>query len=257
MGVSAGGLRELALIQAGKSSRRTFDRAASARSSTGPGTRMLRPAVLDRCSRRSRRPISEDARRRRDHRSRLSCLFGTDASGVDLPCGLDAAPNTQDIQGTRGGGCDGSQSQHGHHPHLVSSYCGSQFSEVRPGAHLIRAQDHALRHQDSRGRVLRRVRRVRCLQLGSERPSGGPTPVNKIEYPEGAKTIGWSFDDQSRPVWCRYAVAGGSVTENGQAQGFTAEAICYIDGDGVLMAWGLVRPNRESVAQDPTPETAV
>lgn len=88
-------------------------------------------------------------------------------------------------------------------------------------------------------------------------PPGGPTPVNKIEYPEGAKTIGWSFDEQSRPVWCRYAVAVGSATENGQAQAFTAEAICDIDADGVLMAWGFVRPNRESVAQDPTPETDV
>jgi hypothetical protein len=84
-------------------------------------------------------------------------------------------------------------------------------------------------------------------------PPGGPTPVNQIEYPEGAKEIGWSFDEQSRPVWCRYAVAVGSATENGQAQAFTAEAICDIDGDGVLMAWGFVRPDRESGEVVPGP----
>ena len=84
-------------------------------------------------------------------------------------------------------------------------------------------------------------------------PPGGPTPVNQIEYPEGAKAIGWSFDEQSRPVWCRYAVAVGSVTENGQAQAFTAEAICDIDGDGVLMAWGFVRPDRDSGEVIPGP----
>ncbi len=84
-------------------------------------------------------------------------------------------------------------------------------------------------------------------------PPGGPTPVNQIEYPEGAKAIGWYFDEQSRPVWCRYAVAVGSATENGQAQAFTAEAICDIDGDGVLMAWGFVRPDRESGEVVPGP----
>ncbi len=84
-------------------------------------------------------------------------------------------------------------------------------------------------------------------------PPGGPTPANQIEYPEGAKAIGWSFDEQSRPVWCRYAVAVGSATENGQAQAFTAEAICDIDGDGVLMAWGYARPDRESGEVIPGP----
>ncbi len=84
-------------------------------------------------------------------------------------------------------------------------------------------------------------------------PPGGPTPANQIEYPEGAKAIGWSFDEQGRPVWCRYAVAVGSATENGQAQAFTAEAICDIDADGVLMAWGFVRPDRESGEAIPGP----
>ena len=31
-----------------------------------------------------------------------------------------------------------------------------------------------------------------------------------------------------------------------RAQAFTAEAICDIDGDGASMAWGYVRPDRES-----------
>ena len=84
-------------------------------------------------------------------------------------------------------------------------------------------------------------------------PPGDPTPANQIEYPEGAKAIGWSIDSQNRPVWCRYAVAVGSATENGQAQAFTAEAICDIDGDGVLMAWGFVRPDRESGEAIPGP----
>jgi hypothetical protein len=84
-------------------------------------------------------------------------------------------------------------------------------------------------------------------------PPGGPTPANQIEYPEGAKVLAWSFDEQGRPIWCRYAVAVGSATENGQAQAFTAEAICDIDGDGVFMAWGYVRPDRESGEAIPGP----
>ncbi len=85
-------------------------------------------------------------------------------------------------------------------------------------------------------------------------PSGPPgrTLVNQIEYPEGARAIGWSFE-QVRPVWCRYSVAVGSATENGQAQAFTAEAICDMDGDGVLMAWGYVRPDRGSGEAIPGP----
>ncbi len=83
-------------------------------------------------------------------------------------------------------------------------------------------------------------------------PPGGATPVNQIEYPEGAKTIGWSFE-QVPLVWCRYSVAVGSPTESGQAQAFTAEAICDIDGDGVLMAWGYVRPDRGSGEAIPGP----
>jgi hypothetical protein len=85
-------------------------------------------------------------------------------------------------------------------------------------------------------------------------PSGPPgrTLVNRIEYPEGAEAIGWSFE-QVRPVWCRYSVAVGSATESGQAQAFTAEAICDTDGDGVLMAWGYVRPDRGSGEAIPGP----
>ena len=79
-------------------------------------------------------------------------------------------------------------------------------------------------------------------------PSGPPgaEPVEPLAYPAGATTIGWSLDtDQA--VYCRYAVAVGSFDATGErAQAFTAEAICDMDGDGVLMAWGYVRPDRES-----------
>ncbi len=79
-------------------------------------------------------------------------------------------------------------------------------------------------------------------------PSGPPgaEPVEPLAYPAGATTIGWSLDTE-QAVYCRYAVAVGSFDATGErAQAFTAEAICDMDGDGVLMAWGYVRPDRES-----------
>jgi hypothetical protein len=87
-------------------------------------------------------------------------------------------------------------------------------------------------------------------------PSGPPgeTSVDRIEYPEGAKTIGMPFALEEVPrVWCRYAVAVGSANEDGQAQAFTAEAICDTDAGGVYMAWGYVRPDRESGEVIPGP----
>jgi type II secretory pathway pseudopilin PulG len=87
-------------------------------------------------------------------------------------------------------------------------------------------------------------------------PSGPPdqNPVDQIEYPEGAKTIGIPFALEEFPrVWCRYAVAVGSANEDGQAQAFTAEAICDTDADGVQMAWGYVRPDRETGEVIPGP----
>lgn len=86
-------------------------------------------------------------------------------------------------------------------------------------------------------------------------PSGvpGAVPVEPLAYPPGATTIGWSLDtDQA--VYCRYAVAVGSFDATGErAQAFTAEAICDIDGDGASMAWGYVRPDRESGEAIPGP----
>jgi hypothetical protein len=87
-------------------------------------------------------------------------------------------------------------------------------------------------------------------------PSGPPgqTSMDRIEYPEGAETIGMPFALQGFPsVGCRYAVAVGSANEDGQAQAFTAEAICDTEADGVFMAWGYVRPDRESSQVIPGP----
>ena len=86
-------------------------------------------------------------------------------------------------------------------------------------------------------------------------PSGPPgaEPVEPLAYPAGATTIGWRLDTR-RSVYCRYAVAVGSFDATGErAQAFTAEAICDMDGDGVLMAWGYVRPDRESCQAIPGP----
>ncbi len=89
-------------------------------------------------------------------------------------------------------------------------------------------------------------------------PSGPPgaTPVSAATYSaaeaEVFERLGWFFDPEFSPVYCRYAVAVGSVRE-GAAQAFTAEAICDIDGDGDLMAWGYVRPDRESGETIPGP----
>jgi hypothetical protein len=87
-------------------------------------------------------------------------------------------------------------------------------------------------------------------------PSGPPgqASVDRIDYPEGAKTIGMPLALEEVPrVSCRYAVAVGSANEDGQAQAFTAEAICDTDADGVFMAWGYVRPDRESSEVIPGP----
>ncbi len=86
-------------------------------------------------------------------------------------------------------------------------------------------------------------------------PGGVPSavPVEPLAYPAGATTIGWSLDTE-QAVYCRYAVAVGSFDATGErAQAFTAEAICDMDGDGVLMAWGYVRPDRESGEAIPGP----
>jgi hypothetical protein len=89
-------------------------------------------------------------------------------------------------------------------------------------------------------------------------PGGPPsaTPVAEIQYPDAQahvfEALGWSFE--RGPVYCRYAVAVGSPgVSGGGAQAFTAEAICDIDGDGIEMAWGYVRPDRESGAVIPGP----
>ncbi len=81
----------------------------------------------------------------------------------------------------------------------------------------------------------------------------GAAPVEPLAYPAGATTIGWRLDTP-RSVYCRYAVAVGSFDATGErAQAFTAEAICDIDGDGTFMAWGYVRPDRESCQAIPGP----
>lgn len=89
-------------------------------------------------------------------------------------------------------------------------------------------------------------------------PGGPPsaTPVAEIEYRDAQvrvfEALGWSLQRES--VYCRYAVAVGSPSLSGRgAQAFTAEAICDIDGDGIEMVWGYVRPDRDSGAVVPGP----
>ena len=76
------------------------------------------------------------------------------------------------------------------------------------------------------------------------------TPTQQIEYPVEVELLGWLLEP---PVYCSYSVAVGSFTASGHAQAFTAEAVCDLDGDGVLMAWGYVRPDRDSGEVVPGP----
>ena len=83
-------------------------------------------------------------------------------------------------------------------------------------------------------------------------PGGAPgaSPTQQIEYPVEVDRLGWSWDG---PLYCRYSVAVGSFNASGHAQAFTAEAVCDLDDDGVLMAWGYVRPDRDSCEVVPGP----
>jgi hypothetical protein len=83
-------------------------------------------------------------------------------------------------------------------------------------------------------------------------PYGLPraTPTQQIEYPVEVERLGWSLEP---PVYCSYSVAVGSFNASGHAQAFTAEAVCDLDGDGALMAWGYVRPDRDSGEVVPGP----
>ena len=83
-------------------------------------------------------------------------------------------------------------------------------------------------------------------------PDGPPraSPTHQIEYPVEVDRLGWSLEP---PVYCSYSVAVGSFTASGHAQAFTAEAVCDLDGDGVQMAWGYVRPDRDAGEVVPGP----
>ncbi len=116
-------------------------------------------------------------------------------------------------------------------PNFLRFSSHSRTDEVRLNLAAIRAAE--LAHFNEFGTYL----------AADPHPKNTPGPARKPwrqregEMIPGFDQLGW---EPGADVYCRYGVTVSY--RNGRATGFTAEAICDFDGDGVHSSWGYIEP---------------